>query len=404
MRIAMVSEHASPLAALGGADAGGQNVHVAALAEALAGLGHEVVVYTRREDPEQRYQVPLCDGVTVVHVRAGPPRPMAKDSLLPYMREMGEYLAAHWRGDPPDVVHTHFWMSALAALTGRHGCPSADFPIVHTYHALGSVKRRFQGPKDTSPPARIEIERSIGRQVDHIIATCSDEARELAALGIPASKVTVVPCGVDTARFTPHGPVAERTSDRARLLAIGRLVERKGFDTAIAAIRAIPHAELLIAGGPPRERLHDDPEARRLLDVARRHWVSDRVHLLGSVERPEMPALIRSADLVVCTPWYEPFGIVPLEAAACGRPIVGSAVGGLLDTVVEGTTGILLPPRRPRVLARVTCELLTEAPRREVYGRAARARVLERYAWPRIAEQTLAAYRSVLSREVVTSP
>src|SRR3954451_16422995 len=145
MRIAMVSEHASPLAVLGGVDAGGQNVHVAALACALARHGDEVVVHTRRDDPTLPPRVTLAPGVEVDHVDAGPPTEIPKDALLPYMDAFADDLREQWEADPPDVVHAHFWMSSISALDATDG----RIPVVQTFHALGSVKRRHQGARDT---------------------------------------------------------------------------------------------------------------------------------------------------------------------------------------------------------------------------------------------------------------
>ena len=155
----------------------------------------------------------------------------------------------------------------------------------------------------------------------------------------------MVPCGVDTGTFWPSGAVAPRDSP-GRLLTLGRLVERKGIDTAIEALAQLPGVELVVAGGPERDQLGGDAEYRRLRDIARARGVAGRVVFTGAVPRAQVPALIRSADVVVCTPWYEPFGITPLEAMACGVPVVASAVGGLTDSVVHGTTG--LPDPRPR--------------------------------------------------------
>src|SRR5688500_14426019 len=162
MRIAMLSEHASPLAVLGGVDAGGQNVHVAALATALARRGDSVVVHTRRDDPTSSRRVPLAPGVTVDHGAAGPPEPLSKDELLPHMDAFAQELRTQWAAHRPDVVHAHFWMSALAALSAVR---DLGIPVVHTFHALGAVKRRQQGAKDTSPPERLEIERRIAAAV-----------------------------------------------------------------------------------------------------------------------------------------------------------------------------------------------------------------------------------------------
>ena len=180
MKVAMVSEHASPLALLGGVDAGGQNVHVADLARAMARLGAEVVVHTRRDDPLLPARVRFADNVWVDHIDAGPATPVPKDSLLPYMPAFSRELTKRWRADRPDAAHSHFWMSGLASL---HAARALEIPLAHTYHALGVVKRRHQGAADTSPPGRLTAERALLQQVDHVIATCSDEVFELARLG-----------------------------------------------------------------------------------------------------------------------------------------------------------------------------------------------------------------------------
>ena len=277
MRIAMVSEHASPLAALGDVDSGGQNLHVAELSSALARQGHEVVVYTRRADPELPARVDTARGFSVVHVPAGPPRQLPKDELLPHMGEFADALARDWRLRPPDVVHAHFWMSGLASVLGADGL---GVPVVQTFHALGSVKQRHQGRQDTSPPGRRRLERLVGRSAARIAATCTDEVFELVRMGVPRSRISVVPCGVDLRQFGPEGPVAERSA-RHRLLAVGRLVPRKGFDVVIEALPRLPDTELVIAGGPQPSGLKSDAEARRLRQVAKRCGVADRVTRLS---------------------------------------------------------------------------------------------------------------------------
>jgi glycosyltransferase involved in cell wall biosynthesis len=395
----MVSDHASPLAAVGSVDAGGQNVHVDSLARTLARAGHEVTVYTRRDGADLPARVRTADGVAVAHLDAGPAAPLPKDELLPLVGQLGSALAAAFAADPPDVVHAHFWMSGLAALAATRGL---DVPVVQTFHALGVTKRRFQGRQDTSPPVRIRMERALARDVDRVLATSTDEVSELLRIGAVRNRITVVPSGVDIEQFRPDGPVAEK-NDRPRLLCVGRLVPRKGFDTVIRALTAVPDAELVIAGGPPPDQLGGDPEAARLRRLAERFGVAERVRLVGAVPRPDMPALLRSADLVVCTPWYEPFGIVPLEAMACGVPVVASAVGGFLDTVVDGATGTLVPARRPDRLAAAVRKLLAEPFWREAYGTAGVDRARSRYSWDRIAAGTLAVYEDVLGRGTAVS-
>jgi glycosyltransferase involved in cell wall biosynthesis len=389
----MVSEHASPLAVLGGADAGGQNVHVDALARVLAGRGVNVEIFTRRDDPALPERVRLRSGVSVTHVDAGPPEPVPKDELLPSMATFARELERLWRRRPPHIVHAHFWMSGLAAAVATR--PFA-IPVVQTFHALGVVKRREQGAADTSPPQRLDIEHRLLREMDQVIATCSDEAFELMRLGLPAGRISVVPCGVDLDRFTIVGPAEARAADRARIVVVTRLVERKGVGNVVAALADLPNAELVVAGGPDRAGLDGDPEAQRLMGLARQHGVADRIEFRGRIPHEAVPALFRSADVVVACPWYEPFGMVPLEAMACGVPVVASAVGGMLDTVVDGMTGLLVPPRCPERIAEAVGELLADPARRAAMGSAAAERV-RMYRWDRVGASTLDVYRGVLS-------
>ncbi|CAM5265474.1 glycosyltransferase [Streptomyces aurantiogriseus] len=393
-RVAMVSEHASPLAELGGPDAGGQNVYVAQLARLLARRGHEVSVYTRRDDPRLPERVTTPDGVKVVHVPAGPPAPIPKDELLPYIPEFGAWLAREWAAEPPDVVHAHFWMSGMAAVAGAR---SLGVPVVQTYHALGTVKKRHQGAADTSPPQRVAIETAVGRECAGIIATCEDEVGELVAMGLPRDRVSVVPCGVDTTQFAPVPGARRPASAPRRLLSVGRLVPRKGFDRAIRALAGVPDAELLIAGGPEPALLGAEPEAERLCAIAEDCGVADRVTLLGGVSPTRMPRLMSGADLVLSLPRYEPFGIVPVEAMACCAPVVATAVGGQLDTVVDDVTGVLVPADDDHGLCDTIRRLLDDPARLARYGAAGRRRVLARYTWDRVADGVTQVYSAVSS-------
>jgi glycosyltransferase involved in cell wall biosynthesis len=400
MKVAMVSEHASPLAALGGVDAGGQNVHVACLAGALADLGHSVEVYTRRDDPAVPRRVRLRDGVDVVHLPCGPPEPMPKDELLPHVGELARALARELGRHRPDVVHAHFWMSGLATM---HANNTVRVPTAVTFHALGSVKRRHQGVKDTSPRERLRLEASVARGVGAVLATSQEEVFELVRMGAPRRNVALVPCGVDTEWFSPAGPTESTTPGRHRIVVVSRLVERKGIGNVVAALSGVPDAELVVAGGGDAGSLCSDPEARRLEQLAMDCGVRDRLELRGRVERHEMPALLRSADLVVCAPWYEPFGLVALEAMACGVPVVATAVGGLVDTVIHGVTGVHVPPRDPDALAAALRELLAAPTRRAELGRAGRERACRRYVWSTIAIETVRAYVAA-DRRVTARP
>ena len=227
------------------------------------------------------------------------------------------------------------------------------------------------------------------------MATCSDEVFELLRMGADRRRISVVPCGVDLERFTAHGPVEPR--ERPRLLAACRLVERKGLADAVTALADVPDVELHVAGGPDAGALDHDPEAQRLRALADRLGVGTRLVLRGRVGREEMPPLLRSADAVVCVPWYEPFGIVPLEAMACGVPVVATAVGGQIDSVVHGVTGVHVPPRDPRALATALRSLLGDPARRAAYGEAAATRAQQRYGFDRIARSTRQVYAQLLT-------
>nr|WP_226378967.1 glycosyltransferase [Pseudonocardia sp. KRD291] len=397
----MVSEHASPLAEPGGPDCGGQNVHVRELACALARAGHRVTVHTRRDDAALPEWVELRAGVRVHHLDAGPAVSLPKDDLIAHVPQMARELERAWRGDRPDVVHAHFWMSGQAALAAARGLDAA-LPVVQTFHALGAVKARHQGGADTSPAGRCAAEAHLARAVDRVIASCPDERDELSALGAPVSTLVTVPSGVDTGLFAPVGPVRRRGA-RPRVLTVGRLVRRKGVDETVEALAEVPGAELLVAGGPadPADEA-TDPDTCRLRAVVHHAGVADRVRFAGAVSRDRMPAMLRSADVVVCAPWYEPFGIVPLEAMSCGRPVVATAVGGLRETVVHGETGLHVAPRRADEIAAALRALLADPARRTAYGSAGRRRVLGAYSWDRVAESVTQVYEDAVRHRVRT--
>lgn len=389
MRISLVSEYASPLAVVDGGDgraASGQHIQVAELSGALAQRGHEVTVFTRRATERTPDRVDTADGYRVVQVPAGPPRPLPKDQLLQYMGDFGSYLHDNWATDPPDLAHAHYWMSGLATeLAARY----LGFPVVQTFHQLGIVRQRYLREADAGPRARIRFERLIAIRASRVVATCSDEVFELTRMGVPRFRISLVPCGVDVDRFAPHG-ITEPRHLPHRLVAVGNLLRHKGFDIGIRALRELPRTELVIAGGA------DDPEsaaeARRLRRVATASGVADRVHLLGRVPRTRIPSLLRSADAVLHTPLYEPFGLIPLEAMACGRPVIATAIGGMLDTIVDGVTGRLVGSLDPSAVADAVRPLLEDEVLCAVWGAAARQRACGRYPWDRIADDMLHTY------------
>ena len=210
MRVAMVSEHASPLAVVGGVEACGQNVHVAELSAALAGQGHDVTVYTRRDDPDSPERVTTPQGYTVAHVPAGPPRQLPENESLHCMGDFAQYLDAQWAVERPDVAHAHSWMSGVATQLAARG---RQVPTVQTFHSLRSDKHCHQGDHDTSPDARLKLERLVAKHATWIAATCTDELFELMRLRRSRARISVVPCGVNDTMFSTEGPVARARRD-----------------------------------------------------------------------------------------------------------------------------------------------------------------------------------------------
>jgi D-inositol-3-phosphate glycosyltransferase len=382
VRIAMISEHASPFGD------GGRHSHVAGLSAALADAGHDVCVYTRRDDQAVPEVSVTPGGIRVVHVAAGPPRFVPADQLLPYMGEFARLLEKQWRdGDwAPEVVHAHFWTNGLAAVTAAR---QFGVPVVQSFHELGEIGAGAAGP------SRSGYERALGRAVDRVVAQTQDEVRGLVRIGVPRARLTVVPAGVDSVTFSPEGPSAERDPERTRILSVGRLVERKGFGDVIQAMRYVPDAEVVVVGGPSPEQLTTDPGARSLRALAERFQVADRFKLVGAVPFRDMPSWYRSADLLVAAPWQEQFEASALEAMACGVPVVGTSVGGLTETVVDGLTGDLVPARDPSALGGALRRLVNDKVRRFAYATAALDRARQAYSWKRVATQISSVYSAV---------
>jgi glycosyltransferase involved in cell wall biosynthesis len=394
--IALVSDHASPLAPAGGIDSGGQNVYVAQVARHLAALGHRVDVFTRRDSMQLPEIVDAGESVRVIHVPAGPPEYIRKEELLGAMGDFTRYLHAFCvdHGDY-DLLHANFFMSGMVAMDIKH---LLGIPFTITFHALGRVRRLHQQDADHFPEQRIDIEDRIVAEADTIIAECpQDRADLIRHYGARAHKIRVVPCGFDDAEFWPiERAFARRTLglDAAQplLLSLGRLVPRKGVDNAIRALAHLERlagiqARLLIVGGNsdcPDPAL--TPEIGRLREIAREHGVEQRVQFIGRRSRELLKLYYSAADVFVTTPWYEPFGITPLESMACATPVVGSSVGGIQHTVVDGVTGYLVAPNDPRALAGRLAELLRDPRRREAFARKGLERVRRRYRWSRVAK------------------
>ena len=400
MKIALVTLQGNPFGQTPEAGPDRQDQRLASLVTALAEQDHDVTVYARRDCDGQPEKSEPAPGVTVEHVPAGPARDLPSDSLAPHAAEFGQYLARHWQDDAPDVAHAYFWTSGLAALAGAR---DLGVPVVQTFLSLQASDPAAAPPVQAQPAraktrsgngggtARLRLEPVIARSVRAVLASSSSEMSALAKLGVRRDSVRLIPRGVDTGAFSPEGPVASRGS-RPRLLCVAPLAPNQGVDVAVRALADIPEAELVIAGGPEHGKLRGDKAYRALLRLASDLNVRDRVIFHGSVSDTDLPALLRSADLLVDAPTGEPFATVALEAMACGTPVVASAIGSHLDTIIDGTTGLLVPPGRPGLIAQRIRTLLASPMLLEGFGIAAVDRARARYSWDRIGQETLAIY------------
>ncbi|MFI6821996.1 glycosyltransferase [Micromonospora sp. NPDC050187] len=393
MRVGLVCAHAGPARRADGPVVG-THQHIARVAAELAGRGHDVRVYERRDDPDVPPSVHR-DGYRLELVPVGPLAPTPTARLVPYVGEFGQWLAGRWADDwRPDVVHGHYWVGGLAA---AHAARGTDVPVVQTFHSLGIEQLRHLGREYSGPGERIPLERALTRAVDMAVAQCNDEVDELTRMGLQRASVALVPTGVDTAQFHPDGEAAPR-EQRPRILTVGGLTPSSGHDDMVRALRLVGDAELVIAGGPPVEQLGRHAEARRLRELAERAGVAEQVRLVGAVPHDQMATWYRSADVVVCTPHYASAGRVSLEAMACGVPVVGYAMGGIADAVVDEVTGRLVPPGDVRVLGVTLRRILADHANRFAYGHAAVDRVRCSYTWERTAGALERLYERVVGR------
>jgi glycosyltransferase involved in cell wall biosynthesis len=387
MKIALIAEHAGqPLDYAAATYPADPAARIRSLAEALASLDHQVTVYTRRGGSADG-GANIAANPRFTPVNAGPRERLTTEKALPHARAFARGLAGIWAQDPPDVAHGMDWVGGLAALCGTR---DLGIDLVHTFKsARACVRRGPARPADQSEQHRLEAE--IGRRAAAVLVGHSDDVRTLARHGLPRTAVTIVPDGVDTNRFAPRGPVAER-SGRPRLLMFAPLAERQVIAASLRALARVPDAELVIATGLTPEP-YETPgclEAIRLADDLR---LRDRLIITGRPKLADAPAVLRSADIVLSPTGAEPFAALALEAMACGVPVIATAAGAQRDAVIHGTTGFLLPPGEPDLLAGRVRQLLASTMLREAYGIAAITRARARYSWERIGQETLAVYQ-----------
>jgi len=395
LRVAMLSVHTCPLAAPGGKETGGMNVYVRETARELSRMGAHVDVFTRSQNATIPRVVDMGEGARVIHLSAGPEAPMAREEVHRHLEQFVAGVEAfRWdEGIDYDLIHGHYWLSGVAGLALRDAW---GVPVVQMFHTLGRLKNSVaQNPSEVEPELRIAEEGRIVVGVDRIVAANVVERAHLVwYYGAPAERVAVIPCGVDTEMFQPMArPMAKDLLELGPdplLLYVGRLDPIKGLETLLQAMTRLDGAaKLLIIGGD-----QDEPEsghAAHLRERVAALGLARRVRFLGAQPQRRLRLFYAAAEATVMPSYYESFGMVALEAMACGSPVVASRVGGLTTTIKDGVTGHLVPEGDPAALADHLAQLLHDRRERDRLGGEA-ARWAAEHRWPCVAEAVCKLY------------
>jgi D-inositol-3-phosphate glycosyltransferase len=404
----MLSYHTCPLATLGGKDTGGMNVYVRDLTHQLGRMDIQVDVFTRSQDEHVPHVLhDLGYGNRVVHVPAGPEVPLPKQELASFIPEFVKGILdfTDQKGFTYDIIHSHYWMSGLAA---RELKAAWNAPIVHMFHTLGLMKQRVaQSSSEAEGDYRINGEREVIRFSDRIVAATPAELAQLQWLyNADIRKVTVIPPGVDIGHFYPI------SDDEAKefigippcehmLLFVGRIEPLKGIDTLIEAIALMRQTDVrvcltVIGGDPGASPETINSEMARLQSLREQYGLKDLVTFLGQRGQATLPYYYSAAEAVVVPSHYESFGMVALEAMACGTPVVASQVGGLAFLVQDGVTGYTVPVDEPNALADRLTSLVNDRQLKLQMGENA-ARLAREYRWENIAAKILKVYGEVLT-------
>ncbi len=410
----MLAVHSSPLATLGGKEAGGMNVYVRELARELGRRGIAVDIFTRSQRKGEPQIVEIGPNARVVTLRTGPAAPYDKNWVLDYLPEFVGRIRCFADGQDLqyDIVHSHYWLSGVAALELRK---MWNMPVVHMFHTLGAMKNQVaQAALWGESDERVRIEGRLLREADMIVAaTPLDRAQMQFHYNVEGTGVAVVPCGVDTTTFRPYDQAEARrrvglpAKPAKIVLFVGRIEPLKGLDTLLNAMgvlqteqnadhRTMP--QLVVVGGDAHAGEDQwGSEERRLRQMVSELGLSDVVHFIGSRPQAQLPLLYSAADVVAVPSHYESFGLVALEAQACGTPVVASKVGGLTYTIQDGVSGFLEPWNDPTAFARRIRQLVEHEGLREEMGANAIINA-QSYTWPRIADRMLDLYESVQHR------
>lgn len=416
--IALISDHGDPAADIGKDEAGGQNVYVRQVGEALAKLGWQVDLFTRKTRSDDTTIVQHTPHCRTIRLTAGPKEFIPRDELFAYMPEFVEAFQKFQskEGTNYPLVHTNYWMAAWVGLTLKQ---QHNIQLVHTYHSLGALKYQAVEQRPAIAETRLAIEQQILEQADCIVATSPQEQDTLRSLISHEGRIEVIPGGTDLNIFHTMPKTDARASlgfdpNEAIILYVGRFDPRKGIETLVRACALLqdesgrtqgemptplPPFRLVIVGGTDPDPV-DSSERDRIEQLVQATGLANRTLFVGQVGHDRLPLYYTAADVCVIPSYYEPFGLVAIEAMACGTPVVASDVGGLKFTVIPEETGLLVPSRDPIAFAQAIDRVLSDELWARKLRRQASVRVQQNFSWSAVAARLSDLYRRLLAQSI----
>lgn len=408
-QLALISVHGDPAVEIGSEEAGGQNVYVRQVGEALSQLGWQVDMFTRQADANQPQIVEHRPNCRTIRLSAGPEEFIPRQEIFGYAGDFVEQLLAfaHQQGRQYALVHTNYWISGWVGLQLRK---QLSLPMVHTYHSLGAVKYQSVEKIPEIANTRLAVEKACLETAECIVATSPQEKEHMRSLVSTKGNVEIIPCGTDIERFgsVSYPEARQRLGidlETKLIFYVGRFDPRKGIETLVRAVHLLVQSGVaplkVIVGGGFRPGKSDGDERDRIGRIVEELGLQSITSFPGRIGDQDLPTYYAAADVCVVPSHYEPFGLVPIEAMASGTPVVASDVGGLQYTVVSEETGLLVPPRDVEAFAKAIERILCDQQWRSQLGRNARKRTQEMFSWPGVAAQLSDLYTRILTQEVV---
>ncbi len=410
-RIALISVHGDPAIEIGKEEAGGQNVYVRHVGEALAELGWQVDMFTRKASAEQANIVEHSQNCRTIRLTAGPEEFVPRDNIFEYASDfVKEFLKFQQQSSVHySLVHTNYWISSWVGMELKK---IQNVKQVHTYHSLGAVKYKSVTTIPLIASTRLNVEKTVLETAERIVATSPQEKEHMRSLVSTKGNIDIIPCGTDIHRF---GAIEQQTARQQLGIAteskvvfyVGRFDQRKGIETLVRAVgqsQMRDQADLkLIIGGGSRPGQSDGIERDRIESIVAQLGMSDFTVFPGRLDDEILPVYYTAADVCVVPSHYEPFGLVAIEAMACGTPVVASDVGGLQYTVVPEETGLLAPPQDEVAFAAAIDRILSDPDYRNKLGQAARKRVETKFSWAGVAQQLSDLYTKLIEESATVS-